>query len=1383
MPLDIGKYRQFFDVDEKYFPCIDDSAIEAGASWENTYPHETFISLLKNVERMLGGTTKRSIWIHGAYGTGKSQCAYALKKILEVPEEELKAYWERFDALKGNADLLQKLLGHKDRKIVTAYRYASGGVTTPRDLFFAIQESVKKALEEDPRITYYGENTLKESVIAWLEESSHKDFFNALLKKPEWNAAFAQSNADEVLNTLKKSVDIKSLMDNIFALADKEGITAMSLDADKLKAWLKDIISKNDTKIVLVWDEFSGFFKQNRNSLDEFQKIVALCQEAPFYLIIVTHQTDSIINSEDQSWSVVRQRFDFAQITLPDNIAFDLIGHAFNVKTAAQDTWNICADDLNGRLTDSRREVMKAAKITNPKVIKDIMPIHPMAALVLKNIASAFQSNQRSMFDFIKTTNTDDVRAFQWFIEETGPADDFPLLTIDMLWNFFYEKGRDNLSTDIRMILDTFPQQQNLRDDEKRVLKTILIMQAIDKRLGGAIELLKPTEQNISYAFEGISSGLDTACKNIAKELNRKGILVLNPIGNNKYAYGAAVLAGDQSKIDEYKKTVRQTSTTAKLVVEGKLSTALTLSPALRLRFADDLTTGAMIPVTNADFTRTINALKDRVSPWHFSAVIAFAKDDDEAAAFRKVIKEAALKDEYKNIVFIDALSTPLGSDDFDSYVEYSAMAQYYQSNNNQSSKENANKAAQVLSITWRNRIYNGAFIMYYDGCRDGEKVVGGSGVASVLQSIVMNKHKYVFDFSRGLTENQLKLTQGKAAAKCGIIKNTSGVVINAEKSVLPAVWNIPEDQDYWTSSETSAQNISVIKRGVEQVIKDGFNKDGQICIGDIYDYIENTYGFAPCNLSAFIVGFLLREYRSEPYRYTDASGSHEPMSPDKLAEMIGNYIGKKPSPTYIVKMTPEEKAFYEVTEKAWGVTPNSCSSAAQAGICVKNKMQALGLPVWCLEDVDTFGVYDIVKKYLELVQKEGKEAHQVAITIGSASRIKTSLAEQLATLITPENCQKGMRSFLQGFEGGKLLTLANDIGANDHLFKDISNLFSVQYSSLWNIETGKDQIRALIVDYTFVKISNSILSATATSKKEAFDYWTNQLKFAMCSCESLQALYPSLSKTLEFLLKIYQNSEILPEQLKVYTEELVAHAEEIKVYFSNEIPAFHSIYTSYLEDISEEELPQLKVMELVGIFKKSKTEANTIVKKVADEFKKNQKKTQMFNLWKSKTSSKNPADWSNKHRTPILKLVKKNEYDDAKKTFETLNRNTATDIEIQKALTFLEKTTLFEDLQNQEKVDAAFRSLLGSYANILTDIERVRDALERLAVDAYDWDNHPTVRARLFELAKAEYDAGGSDRVVERISTMSDNELKSYLIKMVRENMKLGIEIISGGE
>jgi len=163
---------------------------------------------------------------------------------------------------------------------------------------------------------------------------------------------------------------------------------------------------------------------------------------------------------------------------------------------------------------------------------------------------------------------------------------------------------------------------------------------------------------------------------------------------------------------------------------------------------------------------------------------------------------------------------------------------------------------------------------------------------------------------------------------------------------------------------------ISKIKVEVDKRIEVAFARDGQISIGELYDFLEKTYGFAPCNLSSFIAGFLLKEYGSEPLRYSDSSGGHEQMTQDKLAEMLGNYIGKSPKPTYIVKMTADEMAFYKLTEKAWSIPGNSCSSAGQAAIVVSTKMRGLNLPVWCLEEVDTVGIFDVVQKYIELVQK-----------------------------------------------------------------------------------------------------------------------------------------------------------------------------------------------------------------------------------------------------------------------------------------------------------------------------------------------------------------------------------------------------------------------------
>ena len=47
-------YCEYFKINPDYYPCVDLEAIRAGAAWTNTYPHETFVTLLRNAEKMLG---------------------------------------------------------------------------------------------------------------------------------------------------------------------------------------------------------------------------------------------------------------------------------------------------------------------------------------------------------------------------------------------------------------------------------------------------------------------------------------------------------------------------------------------------------------------------------------------------------------------------------------------------------------------------------------------------------------------------------------------------------------------------------------------------------------------------------------------------------------------------------------------------------------------------------------------------------------------------------------------------------------------------------------------------------------------------------------------------------------------------------------------------------------------------------------------------------------------------------------------------------------------------------------------------------------------------------------------------------------------------------
>ena len=1371
------KYCEYFDVDEKYFPCIDESAIRNGADWTATYPHETFIKLLNATDKMLSGTTKRSVWIHGAYGTGKSQCAYALKKIFEVSPEELRLYWNSFQQLQKDEILLQKILGHKSRGILPVYKYASGSITSPQQLFFEVQNSISTALVEH-NISYKGEKSLKESIISWLEDPLHKSFVDGLLKKSEWMSLFAQSTSDEIINTLRKSKDVSSLIDNIFRMASKEGITALNLTADSLRDWILDVIhSNNNLQIVLIWDEFSDFFRQNRNSLGEFQKLVSICQEAPFYFIIVTHPFSSI-SSNDEAWKIVQQRFDTVEISLPDNIAFELIGHAFNIKSAAKSQWIDLADDLNARLVSSRNAVMKAADIVDSNVMRNILPIHPMAALVLKNIASAFQSNQRSMFDFIKTAKDDKVQAFQWFIRETGPFSDRPLLTIDMLWDFFYTKGHEYLSQDIRLILDIFPQQAQLTNAEQVVLKTVLIMKAIDMRLGGTLKILKPTDRNLKYAFEGDSSEYETSCCSIAKALVNKGILIQTPSSDGQAEYSTAVLAGDNKKIDDLKKRIRDEHNIDRLVQSGgdDLKKSLNLTPALSLRFTPH-NDGSLPIITFTNYKKALDSFKHKDFDWRFVAVLALAKTDEEAQSFRTALRQYLLSNEWTNIVVIDALDSPLGLTEFDKYVEHSAMSTYYSGNNKQQSEAEKRKADEVLQRIWKSKISCGQFVVYSSNSKQFESANGYQNVHAILKEIVLSKFNYVFDFKPGLTETQLKLTQAKQSARYGIGDiDVKGVMSNCDKNLLSKVWGKP---DYWKDPILSDEPIVKIKICVEELIQSSFSSSGKIDISTIYDMLMTDYGFSSCNATAFVVGFLLKEYSKDPYRFTDNSGFRDAMSPDRLAEMISLYMTKQSS-TSIVSLTDEERAFYDTAEIAWGVNPNIASSPQKVGESIIVKMQDLQYPVWCLKELDSDNVYDVVEMFIDLIQTDNSnKMHELANRIGVVSKQKANLASNMAKLLTKENCYNGMLSFVEQFADGYLMSLAKSIGNVDSLMMRVKELYKIEYSALWREDTGVDQLQTLISEFEMIKYTNNLLNIHVDSVKKIYDKWQEKLKFTPYPCDAIKQQHPTLSTFFECLRKIYNKQQLLPDEIKIFAETMTENFDAINAILNSPIDDFCIIYANYLTGLTDNACEDV-MNTISGVFDKTITQSNSEIKTAADNYRKKQLRTQLTNLWYQKTRSKTPLDWSSKARTPILICVDDAEYEKARKHFNTINSQYPIESDVKAALEYISNAAYLEKLDDTAYQDQMFREkLIGVYAPLLKDLDEVRNNLESTGIQAYDWSGNPVVHKTIREMARNIYFAGGSDDALNIIDSMNVDDMKKWIKELVQNNIEIGIEIL----
>lgn len=541
MPM-LEKYRHYFNIDPDYFPAVNEAVITKNPEvWKKFFPHETFVKLLKNTVSVLERKQKLCLWVEGAYGTGKSHAVHTLKKLLDSSEEETREYFQRH---KMDNDLYNRFQAVKSSgRILTVHRYGSASIRSDHNLVFAIQESIEKALV-DAGIENKGGNALKDATIAWLSDKDNKNYFNGLITGT-YSDLFGGDDADTVIEKLRtfSGEALARIMDNIFKVADERQVKALSLSVTDLGNWIREVIRANSLKaIVFMWDEFTEYFYNNARNLTGFQELCEISETDPFYFVLVTHVTQGLFHERDQDFIKLNGRFvsPHSLISLPENIAFQLMGAAMekNKDEVVLADWEVALGDLTDRTQASRKLVKSVARITDKEMI-DILPIHPYAALLLKHISSAFDSNQRSMFDFIKNDRGDEIKGFQWFIDNFGPEDDNPLLSVDMLWEFFYDKGKEYLSHDIRSILDYYNRagNQRLDSDQKRVLKTVLLLQAISQYAGDSVELFIPNEKNLDNAFEG--TDMEGSAARCADQLVREKVLFSKSLGGGKFQYAA----------------------------------------------------------------------------------------------------------------------------------------------------------------------------------------------------------------------------------------------------------------------------------------------------------------------------------------------------------------------------------------------------------------------------------------------------------------------------------------------------------------------------------------------------------------------------------------------------------------------------------------------------------------------------------------------------------------------------------------------------------------------------------------------------------------------------------------------------------------------------
>lgn len=1394
------KYRNYFQINESYFPAVNEDVIRTQPNvWKSYYPHDSFIRLLNQTKSVLTNGQRMSIWVEGAYGTGKSHAVLTLKKLLDCSNEELKVYFDRYKTVLSN-DLYNEFYSIKNqpKKVLAVHRMGSSEIKNDRILMESIQESIISALREKG-YEYLGQVGIKQAMINWLSDDANKNYFNNIIQSGEYRVRFAGANADVVLENLKTYTSekaLQSLIEKISQVGEEKGIKPFVLKKEDLRTWILDVIDKNNLKaIFFIWDEFSDYFEINKGNLSGFQYMAEMSESHPFYFAIVTHKSDIFFeNTNDDIKTKINGRFiaPHCSIELPDNMAFVLTAHAMqkvNDPAVIQD-WDQIVDELYDLTHDSRNEVIKAAKI-GERELKGVLPIHPYAALVLKHIASAFDSNQRSMFDFIKNDRGDEIKSFQWFIDNYGPEDNETLLTVDMLWDFFYEKGKDQLAPQIRSILDVYgrTESHNLMAKQKRVLKTILLLQAINEKVGDSVSLFIPNAKNLGLAFEGTDISISNAAS-LAQSLVGEQIIFERPMGAGATKYSALISNGNREEIEQEKVRLRSEIRTDKLVEEGEFVNDFKLPKHLEIRFPN------VRLVTYENIRMTVAQLRSDSAnhPTRLYAVYAFARNEEESTKIRVEI-EKTFNDEFDKIVFIDYSATYLNNDLFEQFVENMANGNYQRGKDNGQSATYYKNAKEALK-RWKIQIKTSTPRLFTYSDRIGTMCNSESEVISILKEFDREHFEFSLETHVNVIDNMYASNALKQGAECGITGEIKGTFKSPNENTklekqFAGVWNV---ENYWKTRPNEL--LSRVKIAVEDVIAKNLDAGTRVSISDIYDaLIEPPFGFMPCNLSAFVLGFVLREYANDSYNWTD-DVTTDPMSVEKMKEMIDEIIKQQQTPNpkyrtkYIVAMSPEQRAFNKGTSFVFGIDEKLCSSIENTRSYVRTKMTSFGFPIWTLKYVEYNTVNskaildELVDLYVELANNSStqKTETDIALEIGRLYTQNEHLQDDLKNILTRENCTQGMQMYLGVYKDGRLITLAQMIGDTGTFINEISKKFSESSNWVWNKDTIDEKIDETITEYEIVSESNGMIVRTS-SYADCLDEWRKKAQTFKVSYSAVRLEVGELQRLLEFLYQISRDGFIYDTDKEKFLAELKTQGARFKEFCENQLSLLKKIGAFYLDELSDEDVSEIASRYLTNVFACENSEFQTKLDAGVKSYKANMSKYRLLSLWKEKTGTESPEAWSNKHTMPILCMIPAAEQENARASFEVINSQISDKSKIDDAIEYLTRFNHYGNLKNADARESCFRkAILRNFTTLFDNVEDIKDKIRNKfpMISPYNWLGNAAIEDYVSKVAYQKYINGGSAKVNAVIDAMGSDELRKYLKELVTENITVGVEILN---
>lgn len=1285
-----------------------------------------------------GNDLRRSFWIHGTYGTGKSYAAILVKHLMEDKPQVIDDYLARNSRLSAYRNRFMKCR-NRGGDFLVIWKTGCTGLRDGNSMLMEAERAIREALEQKfGDSANYADESLSDVVKAQIHSPLHN--WDYILESTTLGDDYGSV---EELQDAIDSGDLKALQRTAAIIRQFNWGLVDSLET--FKKWIGAVIEDNHLQksgIFFIWDEFTEYIL-NSDDVTILQQLSEFSKVQPLYWMFIVHKSQEMIsNLTTDRYQLITHRFHQVEFHISTDAAYDLIAGSINIRNGMQEHWV----EARKQVVDNIRPYIPEMEGLDNKIseqINNLCPIHPMTIKLLSRVAENYAAAQRTMFRFMKDQSTPD-QGFVGYINKFGPDDQACWLTADWLWDYFFTRESDfaDKETKVAEYIRHFEESRNLVESDEnafRVFKTAMLLMALMSSTRGLYsgrrtrDGISATEECLDTCLAGVMS--KESIHDLLETLQDDKILVLDkdqhdnvrlqlPFNGMTSDEFPTRLAANDKKFSRY-----QMFSKDGVFAQDFEKQAADENDAVNRR----MKIAVCCAETNSISTRMGEVNKElQKFPYKLGLLLVTVNSDAQGVSIQSMLQSKTVEANEPRLT-VALVREPFTDEKRKQWLTAITKQEMAAASGQTGSVNQYKLEAATIVRTWVSSAVSGSKIIAYNGNQVFNNQYGMAQLRGTIRNNVLDK---IFKYA---PENIVVTTT--AYRPCNEPAPTAGIQRSSSNSQLKSVLNSLRGEgilDIATIQEMEAVSGNKAKDSVAalaKLVRDEMESGHKVSLQDLWSTLQNEpFGYYNTIACGVLLGYVFSCYKNSKYTWTDSAQSPHVLAEATLSKMVLAMCKGSMTTDYLSAGTVTWQNFSDYLGKIFGLEVSQVAEQTTGYHNAREAVTKSGAPFWALKylPADTWPNEDfrraaevVIDNIQAFIQQEG-DMESVMSTVLQQMQGRGKIRVILAKAFQDKNTMAAaFRTFLFS-ASPELKEIATKLEVKPEELSD--KLHSVMQGAIytWTEEQVAEKLNDVAEEYKYLEAIGNVQNYVYHSIEDAKRDLANQFKYLRIPMAAIEQLNPRWYPALQVLYKVARGNAIHMTQDERQTDIAVLedYGKYAKDCLTDAKPVLADIIASKNIDCTQDELDTiytgLKDMSCDTSLTQFERELNSQINRIS--FARN--KVTLQETWKSLTGIETVKEWCTEYEAPLMWIIPK----DLQKAFLTLidvqKNNHTVDTAVVAAINSLRNMDN-SILNDKDKIEASFLATVGSEYKDIWNLEHtsiISKAKLRFGNDMSTW-------------------------------------------------------------